>query len=74
MAAHPPGPHQPVAQVRDQLVAELAAGHLPADVDPGGAAELLCGGALQHSFLTGFGAPPEAAVDVAARLVSALRL
>jgi AcrR family transcriptional regulator len=74
MAAHEPGPHQPVAQVRDQLRAEQDAGRLPRDLDATGVAELLCGGALQHAFSVGFGAPDEPAADVARRLVGALRL
>jgi Transcriptional regulator len=74
MAAHPPGPHQPVAQVCDQLAAERAAGHLPADLDPQGTAELLCGGALQYVFMAGFGGQETPARDVATRLVAALRL
>jgi AcrR family transcriptional regulator len=73
LAAHPPGPHQPVAQVRDQLAAERDAGHLPSDVDPHGVAELLCGGALQHVFIAAFGGPEETSDVVARRLVAALR-
>ena len=74
LAAHPPGPHQPVARVRDQLAAEQHAGHLSSDLDPQGAAELLCGGALQHVFMAEFGGPGETSAQVGARLVAALRL
>lgn len=74
LAAHPPGPHQPVARVRDQVAAERDAGLVPADVDPQGIAELLCGGALQHVFMSGFGGEHVEARAVAARLVAALRL
>jgi AcrR family transcriptional regulator len=74
MAAHPPGPHQPVAQVSDQLAAERDAGHVPPDLDPGAVAELLCGGALQHVFMESFGGASQASADVARRLVAGLRL
>ena len=74
LAGHPPGPHQPVARVRDQVAAERDAGLLPADVDPEGIAELLCGGALQHVFMSGFGGDQVDARAVAARLVAALRI
>lgn len=74
LAAHPPGPHQPVARVRDQVAAERDAGLVPADADPQGIAELLCGGALQHVFMSGFGGDELDARTVAERLVAALRL
>ncbi len=74
LAAHPPGPHQPVAQVRDQLEAERAAGNLSPALDPQGVAELLCGGALQHVFMAEFAGPTETSAEVAERLVAALAL
>lgn len=74
LAQHEPGPHQPVTQVRDQLAAERDSGNLPGDLDPQGVAELLCGGALQHVFMSGFTGGGATPVEVARRLVGALRV